>query len=206
MEFGPICYEKPSPFYLCAMSLLQIILIAVALSMDAMAVSIGTCTRRNPPSAKTMLLMAASFGVFQAGMPLLGYGLGRAGAGLVQFADHWIAFGLLAFVGGKLLWEGFQAHHDDEDSDVSGNISWRTLLLLSVATSIDAGAVGISLSLIASPILIPSLMIGVITFALSWLGGRFGKLLGEKMGKAAEILGGLVLIGIGVKILLEHLG
>ena len=191
------------------MNLLSILLLAVALSMDAMAVSIGTCTRRNAPSAKSMMVMAISFGIFQALMPLLGYALGQAGASFVQSFDHWLAFGLLAVVGGKMLWEG--AHSDevnDETEDLTGggHIHWRTLLILSVATSIDAAAVGISLSLIHSPIVVPCILIGITTFILSWLGGRFGKYLGVRMGKAAEILGGLVLLGIGTKILVDHLG
>lgn len=189
------------------MSLIQILLLAVALSMDAMAVSIGTCTRKKAPSRKSLLLMAISFGVFQALMPLLGYALGRLGAGFVQSFDHWIAFGLLAIVGGKMIFEGLFHKEDCEDPEdlvAGGHIHWHTLLVLSIATSIDAAAVGLSLSLIDSPILLPSLLIGCVTFALSWLGGHFGKMLGARMGLFAEVFGGLVLLGIGVKIVLEH--
>ena len=192
------------------MTIFAILLLAVALSMDAMAVAIGTCTKRNPPSAKSMLIMAISFGVFQGVMPLLGYALGQAGASLVESFDHWLAFGLLAFVGGKMLWEGFHANTEGDDNAENltggGRIQWHTLLVLSIATSIDAAAVGISLSLIRAPIIYPSVVIGLTTFALSWLGGRFGKFLGARLGKLAEVLGGLVLLGIGAKIVYDHLG
>jgi len=189
------------------MSLLQIMLIAVALAMDALAVSIGYGTRKKVPSTRTMLSLAFSFGLFQALMPLLGYGVGRAGAELLRATDHWVAFGLLVFVGGKMLWEAFQPAQEDEHEEVEsqGHIAWKTLLLLSIATSIDAAAVGLSFSLIHAPILVPALWIGGVTFLLSWLGGHFGKILGARLGKSAEIIGGLVLIGIGVKILIEHL-
>jgi len=190
------------------MSIIQIILLAVALSMDAMAVSIGYGTRKQAPSARTLLSLAIGFGLFQALMPLLGYVVGSAGATMLQAVDHWVAFGLLAFVGGKMLWEALHSDDDEDQKEVEdhGHIAWKTLLLLSIATSIDAAAVGLSLSMIHAPILIPALWIGCITFALSWLGGHFGKLLGARMGKAAEVLGGLVLIAIGVKIVIDHWG
>lgn len=185
------------------MSLPQIILLAFALAMDAFAVSVGSCTRKRDNFHRHALATSLSFGLFQAGMPLLGWSLGRASAGLLQAIDHWIAFGLLAAIGAKMVWEGL--HADSEDCDDSPvPFSWKTLMTLSVATSIDAGAVGISLSLIESPILYPALMIGVITFALSWLGHHFGRILGERFGKGAEVFGGLVLIGIGGRILFEH--
>lgn len=189
------------------MSILQILFLAVALSMDAMAVSIGTCTRRKAPSASSMLVMAISFGVFQAVMPLVGYSLGSLGAAVVQSFDHWIAFGLLVIVGGKMVYEGFthqEENCDSEDFLAGGYIHWHTLLVLSIATSLDAAAVGISLSMVQAPILWPSLVIGIVTFSLAWAGGHFGRFLGIRMGKIAEVLGGLVLVGIGVKILLEH--
>lgn len=190
------------------MPIVQVLLIAIALSMDAMAVSIGTCTRKNAPSSRSMLVMAISFGVFQAIMPLLGYSLGVLGAKLLQNLDHWLAFGLLAFVGSKMIYEGIchkEEDGDPEDLVAGGHVHWHTLLVLSVATSIDAAAVGLSFSLIHSEILLPSILIGIVTFSLSWMGGHFGRVLGEKMGVAAEIFGGIVLWGIGLKILLGHL-
>lgn len=187
------------------MSIIQILFLALALSMDAFAVSVSSCTCKQANFRKQALWTSASFGLFQAIMPLLGWTVGRFGAHFLESIDHWVAFGLLAFVGLKMVKEGF-AKDEDENCDISKPFSWRTLIMLSVATSIDAAAVGISLSLIDTPILFPAIVIGVVTFTLSWLGHHFGRMLGERFGKGAEIVGGLVLVGIGVKILLQHFG
>ncbi len=185
------------PFY-------QIFLLACALAMDAFAVSVASCTRKRDDFHRHALITSLSFGFFQALMPLLGWGLGRADASLLGNIDHWIAFVLLFAIGAKMVWEGIGSEsHEDEECP---RFSWKTLLTLSVATSIDAAAVGVSLSLVEVPILFPALAIGVITFAWSWLGHHFGRLLGERFGHGAEIFGGLVLIGIGSKILWQHIG
>ncbi|HSQ42285.1 MAG TPA: manganese efflux pump MntP family protein [Fibrobacteraceae bacterium] len=188
------------------MSCIQMLLLAFALAMDAMAVSIGTSCSKPGQPGRLNWIMAASFGIFQAGMPWIGYALGLAGASFLGAVDHWIAFALLAFVGGKMLWEG--VHHDScavESPSNKGRFSASELLMLSVATSIDAAAVGLSLSLVDIPILVPSLCIGGVTFVLSWLGGHFGRILGCRMGRYAEIAGGFVLMAIGIRILLNHL-
>lgn len=187
------------------MSIAQTFLLALALAMDAFAVSVGSCTHKRDNFHRHALATSLSFGLFQAGMPLLGWSLGRAGASLLQNIDHWIAFGLLAAIGLKMIWEGL--HKDADDCEGAAvPFSWKTLLMLSIATSIDAAAVGISLSLIDSPILFPAAVIGVVTFVLSWLGHHFGRMLGERFGQGAEIFGGLVLLGIGVRILAQHIG
>lgn len=187
------------------MSFIQVLLTAIALSMDAVAVSLGTACRKKAPHSRGILVMALGFGIFQALMPWLGFTLGSAGSAHLMRFDHWIAFALLGFVGGKMLWESF---HEEEDAELeiqAGYLPWKTLLLLAIATSIDAAAIGISFSMIGTSIAREALIIGVITFVLSWLAGHFGKRIGEGLGKKAEVLGGLLLIGIGLQILWEHL-
>lgn len=188
--------------------MLQILLTAFALSMDAVAVSVGICSRKDSLNSRGLLWMALSFGVFQAFMPMIGYGLGKLGSQWLQNVDHWIAFLLLLFVGGKMLWEAWKSDAED-DSDVSsqartGSLPWKTLLTLSIATSIDAAAIGVTFSLLGSNLIHSIITIGVLTFALSWLGGHFGRRLGSHFGTRAEIVGGILLILIGVRILWEH--
>ena len=173
--------------------------------MDAFAVSVAGSLRRRGAKARGQVLLAAlSFGLFQAAMPAVGWGLGRAAADLVAAVDHWIAFGLLFFIGAKMVREAVLAP-EGEPAAAGGRLSLRLLLALSVATSVDAAAAGVSLALTGSDILRPALVIGLVTFALSWVGGTFGAILGERGGSRAEIAGGLVLIALGAKILVEHL-
>jgi putative Mn2+ efflux pump MntP len=190
----------------------QTLLIALGLSMDAFAVSVssGICTDQLKP--RHILRGSFFFGMFQFAMPILGWLLGMNFRAVIQNFDHWIAFILLAFIGGKMVKESFEAEPVAcEDNGESERISktdvrdTRTLLTLSVATSIDALAVGLSYSLLGKPILSPAAVIGAITFTVCLLGFEFGKRIGYLIEKRAELAGGIILIAIGIKILLEHL-
>jgi manganese efflux pump family protein len=188
--------------------MIQTLLLAAALSMDAFAVSIGTgvCI----PGIKPFHAIRASlaFGLFQFAMPILGWLLGDAFRSLIQGFDHWIAFGLLALVGGKMIVESFEAKDPSscsEEERARGDIRnpW-TLLVLAVATSIDALAVGLTYNVLGTPILAPAAVIGIVTFALCAVGIEFGKRIGARFERWSELAGGLVLVGIGAKMLIEH--
>ncbi len=184
------------------MSWIELIIIAVGVSMDAFAVSIckGLSVRRLRP--KHILTAAVWFGGFQALMPLIGYFLCVSFADVVADFDHWIAFVLLAIIGGKMIKEAFGK---DEECDYDADFSTKTMFALAVATSIDALAVGVSLALLNADIWVSILVIGLMTGAFSALGVRLGNLFGCRYKSKAELVGGLVLVGIGVKILVEHL-
>jgi putative Mn2+ efflux pump MntP len=190
--------------------MLLYVLVGIALSMDAFAVSVSAalCTKAIP--GRIALRASFFFGFFQWGMPILGWLLGAAFKRHIQDFDHWIALALLSFVGGKMIVEGLRSRNpancpDPEDVKPHGIMKLDTLFILALATSIDALAVGLSYSIIDAPILLPSLIIGLVTFAVSFLGIHFGKKLRGVLEEWAEILGGLVLILIGLKILVEHL-
>lgn len=196
--------------------MLQIMLIAVGLSMDAFAVSVtsGMCVK--DLRYRESLRAALFFGLFQFGMPIIGWALSLFFKSYIGGFDHWIAFILLAFIGGKMAYEalselikrkrGGTAAVCDLDSMKSGGIkNLGTLTLLALATSIDALAVGISLAVLGQNVFISAGVIGVVTFCLSVAGVALGRRLGSWLGEWAEILGGLILVGIGLKILLEHL-
>ncbi|MDD6490816.1 MAG: manganese efflux pump MntP family protein [Firmicutes bacterium] len=185
------------------MSLIELFLIAVGLSMDAFAVSVckGLATRKI--SAKHLFLVGIWFGGFQALMPAIGYFLGSSFENYITSFDHWVAFVLLAFIGGNMIREAFSK---DEDS-VDDSFSIKTMFIMAVATSIDALAVGITFALLPGVnILAAVLFIGCITFILSGIGLKIGNLFGLKYKAKAEFAGGLILVLIGLKILLEHLG
>ena len=135
-------------------------------------------------------------------MPIVGWFAGMTVAPVIEGYDHWVAFGLLTFVGGRMIIESF---HQDEKTHETDPTKGLTLMILSVATSIDALAVGLSFAFLNIPILYPSLIIGVVAFIMTMVGMKFGEKLGVVMGKKVERIGGLILIGIGVKILMEHL-
>ena len=183
------------------MSPLTLLLIALGVSADAFAVSTarGVTIRRG--TAAPALAIAVTFGAFQALMPLLGWLAGTRVAGAIDRVDHWIAFGLLAAVGVRMLREAFAEGEDDGHV----RLGLRELLVLGVATSIDALAVGLSLAFVPVNIVLAVTVIGVTTFCLSLLGVRLGQRSGTRFGTAAEVVGGLVLIGIGVQVLVEHL-
>jgi len=179
----------------------ELFVIAVGLSMDAFAVSIGkglSVPRAKPSQAAAVGLW---FGGFQAGMPALGYLLGSQFGSLITTYDHWIAFVLLALIGGKMILE---SRHAGERVDPS--FAARAMFPLAVATSIDALAVGVSFAFLHVDIVSAVAFIGVTTFVVSVLGLKLGNLLGARSKSRAEVFGGLILIAIGAKILLEHLG
>jgi len=184
------------------MELMTIIFIAVGLAMDAFVVSIVSGSTYRQLHVKHALRMALFFGAFQAFMPLIGSLAGLTLKDYIQDYDHWVAFGLLAAVGVKMIYESFKIKSAEKNPDPS-NIF--VLLVLSVATSIDALAIGITLSLITSSIALAAIIIGLITFVLSYAGVLIGKRFGHFFENRIEAIGGLVLIGIGVKIICEHL-
>ncbi len=183
------------------MSLLEIFIIAVGLSMDAFAVSIckGLSVQKLKP--KHMLLAGVYFGGFQALMPLIGYLLGKQFEWLITSVDHWIAFGLLALIGANMIKESF-----DKSNDVNDSFSVKSMLLLAVATSIDALAVGVTFAFLNVQIASAVSIIGATTFVLSVIGIKVGNVFGAKFKSKAELAGGIVLVLMGIKILLEHLG
>ena len=184
------------------MGLITVIIVALGLAMDAFAVSIVSGAAYKRLNIKHALRMALFFGGFQAFMPLIGY---LAGLGLKEYIenyDHWVAFGLLVAVGGKMIYESFAMKPAKNNYDPS-NIF--VLLVLSVATSIDALAIGVTLSIITNKIFTAVIIIGVVTFVLSYSGVFIGKRFGHFFENKIEALGGMVLIGLGIKILAEHL-
>ena len=180
----------------------EILVLGIGLSMDAFAVSVckGLAVRR--ADLKTSLVCGVWFGAFQALMPLIGYFLGRMFADAIAAVDHWVAFFLLALVGGNMIKEALSGEEESATPDLSA----KAMLPLAVATSIDALAVGISLAMTEAPIFTSVIVIGITTFALSALGVTIGGIFGNKFQKKAEIFGGAVLILLGCKILLESLG
>ena len=184
------------------MELITIILIAVGLAMDAFAVSVVSGSFYKQLQIIHALRMALFFGGFQALMPLIGSLAGLSAKDYIVDYDHWVAFGILGAVGGKMIYESFKIKSVEDNYDPANII---VLLILSVATSIDALAIGLTLSLIARSIIVAVIIIGLITFVLSYLGVLVGKRFGHFFENKIEILGGLILIGLGVKILIEHL-
>ena len=188
------------------MGIVELVLTAIGLSMDAFAVAICRGLGMRCLNLRTAAVLALFFGFFQGFMPFVGWALGTQFMWLIEPVDHWVAFVLLAFIGGKMLWEAF---HEDEDdcgcADTSG-VDLREFVVLAVATSIDALAAGISFAALAVDIVPTVVLIGVITFALSFAGVAVGHFFGARYEKPASIVGGVVLILIGLKVLLEHLG
>ncbi len=184
-----------------AMDTAATILIAIGLAMDAFAVSISGGVGLQKGEHRWPLVAGTVFGGFQAGMPVLGWLGGTAIAGFLGFYGPWIAFLLLVLIGGKMLLEAVRG---DENVRFA-NLSAATILLLAVATSIDALAVGVSLAILDTPILLPAAIIGIVTFAFSAAGVVLGRSIGRIAGRNAGVIGGVILIGIGLQILLEHL-
>jgi putative Mn2+ efflux pump MntP len=183
------------------MHIAELLIIAVGVSMDAFAVSVckGLSVRRLRPSY--MLSAAVWFGGFQALMPLIGYFVGISFADMVADVDHWLAFVLLGIIGGKMIKEACQKN---EDCDYNPDFSVKTMFLLAVATSIDALAVGVSFAFLRVDIWMSILVIGLMTGVFSALGVQFGHMFGCRFKSKAEFAGGLILVAIGLKILLEH--
>lgn len=200
MFFLPRTYTVPKGGS-ALMNLPELFFLAVGLSMDAFAVSV--CKGLSAPrwSTRDAALVGAWFGGFQALMPLLGYFLGSAFAARIVSVDHWVAFALLSIIGVNMVREGL--HPNGEDCDPSLRV--RDMLPLALATSVDAMAVGVTFAFLQMEILPAVGLIGAVTFLLSALGTALGRVFGARCRARAELLGGLVLILMGVKILLEHL-
>jgi len=184
------------------LEILEILLIALGLAMDCFAVSLGIGTNGIKKTARMVLRLAFHFGLFQGGMTFIGWLAGRQVADLISRFDHWVAFLLLFWVGGRMIIGSFKKEDECQKSDPTRGGS---LVMLSIATSIDALAVGLSLAIIDGSILVSSSIVGVTSFILSVAGYLLGDRLGCRFGKRMEFLGGLILIGIGIRVLLSHL-
>jgi putative Mn2+ efflux pump MntP len=184
------------------MSLVTIIVIAIGLAMDAFAVAIVSGVAYKRLKVNHAFRIAVFFGGFQAFMPVVGWLCGLTAREFLVNYDHWVVFGLLGAIGTKMIYESFRIKRTEQLSDPMGMLM---LLSLSVATSIDALAVGITLSFLGNSIATAAVVIGLVTFILSYLGVYIGKTVGHFFENKIKAVGGLVLIGIGVKILLEHL-
>jgi len=198
----PPCYND-NPYEASAMNFLVVLGMAVALAMDCFAVSLGMSCGAERLTARQVLRMAFAFGFFQFGMPVLGWFAGENVIRYIERFDHWIALALLSFVGLKMIRESFEKREAGDGAPVD-RTKGMPLLILSIATSIDALAVGLSLAVLRTNIFLPAALIGVVCFALTVVGASLGPLAGRAVGKRAELLGGLILIGIGVKIVVEH--
>lgn len=186
------------------MGFVELLLLAVGLSMDAFSVAVCKGLGMRRVNWRVTLALAAAFGGFQAGMPLLGWALGSQFLWLIAPVDHWIAFGLLAFIGGNMIREALS--DEEEDAGTVDHIDLRELLMLAVATSIDALTVGIAFASLSVNIVVSVTLIGVITFGLSIVGVLVGNQFGMRYRRPSQIAGGVILILIGTKVLLEHLG
>ena len=185
------------------MSYATALVLAFSLSMDSFAAALGTGAVMRRPGLGEALRVGLLFGGVQLAMPLIGFTLGLTFAAYVEAVDHWIAFLLLLGVGGKMLWESLSDDDADDDSQPS-RLGLGRLFLMAVATSIDAAAVGVSLAVMDVDIVGVCLLIGMVTFGMASSGVMMGRAAGPLFGKRAELLGGLGLIAIGIKILVEH--
>jgi len=184
------------------MGLIELFLIAVGLSMDAFAVSVCKGLAMPKCTFKKAAIVGLWFGGFQALMPAIGYVLGAQFQEAIASIDHWIAFVLLALIGGNMIHEALD--NDEEEADASLNV--KTMFLLAVATSIDALAIGITFAFLKVSIIPAVCFIGIVTFIISFAGVKIGNVFGARYKNKAEIVGGVILILLGLKILLEHLG
>ena len=183
------------------MGITEIILISMSLAMDAFAVSICKGLSMKKMNWRKAIIIGLYFGIFQALMPAIGFCLGKGFESLVINIDHWVVFILLVFIGGNMIKESFSK----EESDNNDSIAFTTMIVLAIATSIDALAVGITFAFLQVNIILALFLIGIITFIISVIGVKIGNKFGDKYENKAEFTGGLILILIGIKILLEHL-
>ena len=184
------------------MSLWEILVVAAGLSMDAVAVSLAASASRRARGARATFRLSFHFGLFQFLMPVAGWFIGASFARYIESVDHWIAFGLLVFVGGRMIRTAASGADPGLAADPSRG---STLILLSVATSIDALAIGLTLAMLGSGIWYASAIIGIVTASLSCLAIVVGQRVGHAVGRRMEVVGGLALIAIGVRILAQHL-
>ena len=183
------------------MVIIEIFLISIGLAMDAFSVSVCKGLSMNKLDAKKAIIIAIYFGVFQGIMPLIGYFLGTAFESLISEIDHWIAFSLLVFIGANMIGEAFAS--DNKTSNE--NVDFKTMFILALATSIDALTIGVTFAFLDVNILLAATIIGVVTFSLSLMGVKIGNRFGSKYEAKAEILGGIILVFMGIKILVEHM-
>ena len=184
------------------MEIFEVLLISLGLAMDAFAVSVCKGLSMEKMNWKKAIIIGLYFGLFQALMPVLGYFLGTAFEQFITSIDHWIAFALLGAIGSNMIKESFNKNSEN----CNENIDVKTMVILAIATSIDALAVGITFACLRINIWLPVISIGIITFILSVIGVKIGNKFGDKYENKAEFIGGLILILLGIKILLEHLG
>jgi|AGTN01.3.fsa_nt_gi Predicted membrane protein len=191
------------------MNIWEVILTAVGLAADAFAVSVCKGLSVDKATLKKALIVGLWFGIFQAGMPILGYLFGSVFAGYIDKFDHWIAFSLLAIIGGKMIYEAVKSQKKgectQEEKKRAASLAFKIMLPLALATSIDALIVGVSFSLIGAEVYVSAAIIGGITLILSAVGFKAGSVFGHKLENKAELVGGLILILIGLKILFSHL-
>jgi putative Mn2+ efflux pump MntP len=184
------------------MRLFEIILIAVGLSMDAFAVSITLGLSVKKPKAREIIIPGVFFGFFQALMPIIGYFAGTYFADRIQKFDHWIAFVLLGIIGGKMIAESFSKKENEANENY---FQFMKMLILAIATSIDALAIGVTFAFFNINIFKAAIIIGAITFFLSMIGVKIGNIFGVKFKSKAEFIGGAILVILGIKIVIEHL-
>ncbi len=184
------------------MGIVELMMTSIGLAMDAFAAAICKGLNMKRLNHKQAALIALFFGGFQALMPFIGWVLGKQFEAYITDYDHWIAFGLLAFIGGKMIVDAFNKDDDEEDCN---DFNIKELLVMSIATSIDALAVGITFATLGMDITLPVIMIGTVTFAMSYAGVAIGHRFGARFKDKAELAGGVILVLIGTKILLEHL-
>jgi len=184
------------------MNLFEIILIAIGLSMDAFAVSITLGLSVEKPKAREIVTPGVFFGVFQALMPIIGYFAGTYFAVKIQKFEHWVAFILLGFIGGNMIRESLSKKEEESNED---SFQFLKMLVLAIATSIDALAVGVTFAFFKINIFIAALIIGSITFIISMVGVKIGNIFGAKYKSKAEFVGGVILVILGIKIVIEHL-
>ncbi|HWM61880.1 MAG TPA: manganese efflux pump MntP family protein [Rhizomicrobium sp.] len=183
------------------MTFLPILLLALSMSCDAFAAALGKGARLDRPGLGEALRTGLIFGGIEAITPVIGWVLGRGASRYIQAFDHWIAFGLLAVIGGKMIWDSLWRSGAEEKPQ---RHTFTALAVTAVGTSIDALAVGVTLALVGANIIVNALAIGAATFVMVTIGVMTGRYLGEKLGRYAEAAGGVILLVIGIKILLEH--
>lgn len=185
------------------MTPISIAVLSLSMSADAFAAAVGRGAVQRP-TLSAAVRAGLVFGVIETLTPLIGWAVGLAAAGFVEKIDHWIAFGLLAVVGGKMIWEA--ARRDPDEAADIPRTGMLALIATAIGTSIDAAAVGVSLAFLGANILIVAASIGLTTFVLATIGMLIGRAAGARLGSIVELIGGVLLIGLGLKILLEHLG
>ncbi|MCW2254505.1 putative Mn2+ efflux pump MntP [Providencia alcalifaciens] len=187
------------------MSFYATLILALALSMDAFAVAVCKGAVLHKPRFREILRTGFIFGFIEAITPIIGWGIGILASQYVIRWDHWIAFALLFILGSRMIWQGFKAKKDDECCTKSSRHSSMSLVISAIATSLDAMAIGLGLAFLQVDIVHTAMTIGLMTMIMATIGMMIGRYVGPLLGKKAEIIGGLVLVGIGFNILLEHL-